>query len=214
MLHTYIENDIHRTLGVEKLEEYETFLRLLALRTGQELRIETLAREVGVSEITATRWLSVAEASGIVYFLRPFHENISKILVKSPKIYFVDTGLACYLSGLTSVEQLKTYYNRGALFETFVIVELLKSWVHNGKKPDFFFYRDSKGAEIDLLIRSGLTYHPIEIKASEHPTLSMVKSFDVLTKENVNHGAGSLITLAGPNEVLSKNVTTHCVWDI
>ena len=137
-------------------------MRALAIRTGQELRLNKLAELAGVTEITVKRWLSLAEASGLIYFLEPFSTNRTKVLAKSPRVYMIDTGLAAFLCGIPSPQALQADTNAAAFFETFVVAELVKSWRHNGRTPRFFFYRDQKKqAEIDLLIEVDGTIHPL-----------------------------------------------------
>ena len=143
-IQTFIDRDI-RTLGnIEKVMDFRKFMVALAMRTGQELRLNKLSELTGVSALTAKRWLSIAEASGIIYLLRPFSTNATKTLTKSPKVYFTDTGLAAYLCGFSTPEEMQQDMNAGAFFETFVVVEILKSWRHNGFEPDLYFYRDAK----------------------------------------------------------------------
>lgn len=215
LLETYLDRDIHHTLGVSKLWEFRKFITELASRTGQELRIGSLARTTGVSETTIKNWLSVAEASGIVYLLRPYSANINKQLVKSPKVYFTDTGLATYLCGLSSPEELRQYKDAGAFFETFALMELLKSWVHNGERADFFFYRDSKTQEeIDLLIHANGKLHPVEFKTSDHPSASAVKNFRVLSVLPAEIGHGSVICLTPNSYGLTNTCTAHSLWSI
>ena len=150
---TYAERDVRRELGVRKVREFTTFLQLCALRTGQQLNIR--------------EWLSVLEASGIVYLLEPLFSNRSKSLTKAPKLYFLDTGLAAYLMGIRSADELLLSEFRGALFETAVIAEVLKAGYSLGSKPELSYWRDAKKREIDLVVRRGLRpAKAIEIKSS------------------------------------------------
>lgn len=169
---TFLEKDVAGIWNVGKLSAYQRFMQGLALRTGQELRIGQLALIAGVDESTAKRWLSIAEASGLVYLLRPLSENSGKTLTKSPKVYMTDVGLAAFLCRRTTPAELKADMNSGAFFETFVITEILKSWVHNGRVPDFYFYRDPKiQKEVDLIIHHEGCWHPVEIKSTKTPHL-------------------------------------------
>ncbi len=215
LVQTYLERDVRVEAGVEKLAEYRHFLRELALRTGQELRIGDVAKSVGVSDKTVKGWLSLAENSGLIFLLRPYYANIGKQLVKSPKVYFTDTGLAAYLIGFSSPEKMAEYVAAGAFFETFVIMEILKGWVHNGLRPEFFFYRDSKSQqEIDLLIRADGRLHPVEIKLSSHPTKEAVKNFSVMASLPEEIGHGAVICTAEAPYGLADGVTAHPVWQI
>ncbi|GMV93240.1 MAG: hypothetical protein AMXMBFR82_30180 [Candidatus Hydrogenedentota bacterium] len=164
---TYIERDVRSILNVGDIETFGRFVRLCAGRTGQMLNLSSLGADCGVSHATAKRWLAVLEASFIVYLLRPYHKNFSKRLVKSPKLYFLDTGLLCYLLRIRSVDELVTHSSRGAVFETFVLTELLKSYLNQGLEPDVHFWRDSAGNEVDLVLDHGMELVPIEIKSGE-----------------------------------------------
>ena len=215
IVQTYLERDIRAELNIEKLAAFQLFLKALALRSGQELRIGVLAQMSGVSEPTIKRWLSVAESSGLIYCLKPFYNNLSKQLVKSPKVYFTDVGLLCYLCGLHTPDDLEKYQDIGAVFETFVVSEILKSWVHNGKEAQLYFIRDSQTKEeIDLLIHANNTYHPVEIKWSEHPTSAMLKNFAMLSKQNLSVGLGSVICMTEKPRWLEENVIAHSIWEI
>ena len=215
LVQTYLERDVRTEAGVEKLSAFRGFLRELALRTGQELRIGDIAKTVGVSDKTINGWLSIAENSGLIYLLRPYYANIGKQFVKSPKIYFTDTGLAAYLIGFSSPGKMAEYTASGAFFETFVIMEILKGWVHNGERPEFFFYRDSKAQkEIDLLIRAEGVLHPVEIKSGSRPGKEAIKNFSVLEALPETIGHGAVICTAKETYGLAENVTAHSVWGI
>ena len=212
---TFLERDI-RTLGnIEKLTDFRKFMMALAMRTGQELRINKLCEIAGVSDATVKRWLSVAEASGLIYLLRPFSTNATKTLTKSPKVYFCDTGLAAFLCGFSTPEEMHRDMNAGAFFETFVIMEILKSWRHNGQEPDLYFYRNTKKqSEIDLLIHANGLYHPVEIKMSEQPNFGMTRHFDELKDLGVKVGQGSVICNCQSYRYLRDDVIAHNLWQI
>lgn len=212
---TFLERDI-RTLGnIEKLVDFRKFMMALAMRTGQELRINKFCEIARVSEPTVKRWLSVAEASGLIYLLRPFSTNATKTLTKSPKVYFCDTGLAAFLCGFSTPEEMHRDMNAGAFFETFVITEILKSWRHNGLEPDLYFYRNlKKQSEIDLLIHANGLYHPIEIKMSEQPNFAMTRHFDELKDLQINVGQGAVICNCPNYRYLKDDVIAHNLWQI
>lgn len=215
LVQEFLEIDIGRDLGIEKLDEFLVFLRQLALRSGQELRVGSLAQAVGVSEPTIKNWLSIARACGVIYYLKPFSVNIGKQLVKSPKIYLTDTGLMCYLCGLMDPKYLENYPNVGAVFETFAVNELLKSWVHNGREPEFYFVRDSKTQqEVDLLIRSNNVYHPVEIKLTDRPETGMLKNFSMVESLGIKIGQGALICTMEKSRWLTDKVLAHSIWEI
>lgn len=215
LVQTYLQRDILTEAGVGKLAEYKKFLRELALRTGQELRIGELAKTVGVNEKTIKNWLSLAEGSELIYLLRPYYANIGKQFVKSPKIYFIDTGLAAYLIEFPNPKAMSEYTNAGAFFETFVITEILKSWIHNGLTPAFYFYRDSKTQqEIDLLIRSEGKLYPVEVKLAERPKKDAIKNFSVLKDLPEEIGQGAVICTSEFPYGLDEKVIAHSVWQI
>jgi predicted AAA+ superfamily ATPase len=149
---------------------FQKFLGLCAGRIGQLLNVSSLADDCGISVITAKAWLSILEASYIIFLLQPHHKNFSKRLIKSPKIYFYDTGLACSLLGIESSKELVTHYLRGGLFESLVITELAKYRYNRGLQPRLYFWRDKVGQEIDCIIEQGETLIPVEIKASQTPS--------------------------------------------
>lgn len=161
----YVERDVRQILKVQDLETFQRFVRLCAGRTGQLLNLSSLATECGITHNTAKSWISVMEASYLVFLLRPHHLNFNKRLVKMPKLYFYDVGLVSWLLGIRTSEQLVTHPLRGNIFETFIISELIKSELNKGEKPAFSFWRDSNGNEVDLLIEKGTRLRPVEIKS-------------------------------------------------
>ena len=166
-LRTYIERDVRGELGVRSLHDFDTFVRLCAIRTGELLNLTSLASDCGINRRTAQSWLSILEASGIVYLLQPHFSNAGKRLVKSPKLYLVDTGLACSLIGLDAADELTMDERKGHLFESAVIAEALKRSYAQGREPRLSFWRDANGREIDLLVEKGLKpVRAVEIKAS------------------------------------------------
>ncbi len=162
---TYVERDVRELLNIGDLEAFGRFIRLCAGRNGQLLNLSSLANDCGISQPTARRWISVLEASFLVRLLRPHYRNFNKRLVKSPKLYFLDTGLLVYLLGIRSSNELRTHSSRGAIFESFVVSELLKNALNHGEEPDLHFWRDSTGHEVDLLLERGGELVPIEIKS-------------------------------------------------
>jgi len=162
---TYLERDVRQLLAVRDLALFQRFLKLCAARTGQLLNLSALAADCGISHVTAREWLLVLEASYIVMLLRPYHRNFGKRLVKTPKLYFLDTGLAAWLLGLRDAITLNTHIQRGALFETLVVAEFVKQRFHRGQPADLYFWRDNIGQEIDLLFEQGDKLQAIEIKS-------------------------------------------------
>lgn len=177
--HTYIQRDVRQLVNVKDLDTFMVFVRLLAGRVGQLLNRESLARDVGVSVPTVTNWLNVLEASYVIYRLRPYYNNFGKRQVKSPKIYFTETGLAAYLIGIRESSQLFSHPLVGSLFENMVVVEALKSRLNRGLDPDLWFYRNSSGSvEMDLLIEDGGRLYPREIKSAATYSSRMGTHFD------------------------------------
>ena len=162
---TYLERDVRQLLAVRDLGLFQRFLKLCAARSGQLLNLSALAADCGISHVTARQWLGVLEASYIVFLLPPFHRNFGKRLVKTPKLYFLDTGLAAWLLGVRDAEGMNIHAQRGALFETLVVAEFVKQRFNAGQPADLFFWRDNVGHEVDLLFEAGARLQPIEIKS-------------------------------------------------
>ncbi|MBI5632995.1 MAG: ATP-binding protein [Nitrospirae bacterium] len=163
----YIERDVRQVLKVQELETFQRFVRLCAGRTGQLLNLTSLASDCGITHNTAKSWISVLEASYILFQLRPHHKNFNKRLIKSPKLYFYDAGLASWLLGIQTPQQLETHPLRGNIFETFVVSELMKSRLNRGERPNLYFWRDSNGNEVDVVIELGQSLMPVEIKSGK-----------------------------------------------
>jgi len=190
-IQTYIERDIRLLRNINDLGKFIRFLKLCAARTGQLLNTASLANEAEITVPTSNAWLSILESSYIIYLLKPYYNNYNKRLIKSPKLYFHDTGLASSLLGLTSSEQLSTHYLRGELFENLVISEYIKSQYAIGIEPAIYFWRDSNQNEVDLLIESNTQLYAIEIKSSAtmnpgfFKTLKTFQSLSNIKSENL-----------------------------
>lgn len=166
-LATYVERDLRDLLQVRDLRTFETFLKLCAARTGQLLNLSSLGSDCGVSHTTVRHWLSILETGYVIRLVPPFHRNFGKRLVKSPKLYFLDTGLACCLLGIATASHLDAHPLKGALFETLVMGEFVKSRLNRGLPAEICFYRDSRGREVDAVVDEGGTLHACEIKLGE-----------------------------------------------
>ncbi len=166
----YVERDVRQLLQVQDLEIFQRFVRLCAGRSGQLMNLSSLANESGITHNTAKSWISVLEASYILHQLRPHHKNFNKRLIKTPKLYFYDTGLLCWLLGIQSSAQLVTHPLRGSIFETYAVAELKKVFFNRGEPGDLYFWRDSNGNEVDVLIPIGDKLMPIEIKSGQTVT--------------------------------------------
>ena len=194
---TYLERDVRDLAQVGDELKFIRFMTAAASYTGQLLNVAALARDIGISHPTAERWLSILVTSNLVILLQPYHNNIIKRAVKTPKLYFLDTGLAAYLTRWNTPEVLKTGAMAGAFFETFVMGEIIKSFSNKGIL-DFpiYFYRDRDGNEIDLLIEDAGTVYPIEIKKHADPDRADVRKFEILNKiPNIKRGQGGVICL-------------------
>lgn len=163
----YVERDVRQLLKVQELNIFQKFVRLCAGRTAQLLNLSALATECGITHNTAKAWLSVLEASYLVFLLRPHHANFNKRLVKMPKLYFYDSGLVAWLLGIRTTEQLAVHPLRGNIFETFIISEAVKNLSNRGERPQVYFWRDSNGNEVDLIRESGQYLIPMEIKSGQ-----------------------------------------------
>jgi len=173
---SYIERDVRDLINIGDLETFGRFMGLCAGRAGQLLNLSALAADCGSSHTTARRWLSVLETSFIVFLLRSHHRNFNKRLVKSPKLYFLDTGLLCYLLRIRSPQDLALHASRGAVFESWIVSEAIKNFIHRGLRPDLYFWRDSSGHEIDLLIEAGGgKLVPVEAKSGQTFNSDFVK---------------------------------------
>ena len=164
---TYVQRDVRSLKNVGNLNSFVRFVRMCAARNGQLLNLSSLGSDAGVRHNTARAWISVLEATYIVFLLPPHFKNFNKRLMKSPKLYFWDAGLLCYLLGIRRAEELRFHSMRGAIFEAFVISEIAKRTIHRGEKPDLYFWQDKSKLEVDLLIQSGERYTPVEIKSGQ-----------------------------------------------
>lgn len=191
-LQTYVERDVRALINLKDLSRFQQFLRLLAGRVGQILNYTSLSNDIGVSSTTIKSWISVLKASYVVFELQPFFENIRKRVVKSPKLYFTDTGLAAFLLGIHTPEQASRDPLRGGLYENLLILEILKFGFNRGTRPELYFFRDSHGNEVDLLIRKHGRFFPVEIKSSatfSSDFLKGIEYFRRLIGESCDSGA-------------------------
>lgn len=203
---TYLERDVREIVNISSAGAFLRFLRVAAARTGQLINYDNMSRDVGVSPPTIKNWLSVLETSGLIYLLQPWSTNLTQRAIKTPKLYFMDTGLCCHLCGISTAEMAMNSPNSGALFETYVISEVLKSHWHHGLNTAFYFYRDANQREIDLIIETEGKVWPIEIKRSSSPKAEMIRHFDIID-ESVR-GKGALICTAEKLLPLGKGAIT------
>ncbi|MDD2432340.1 MAG: DUF4143 domain-containing protein, partial [Clostridia bacterium] len=212
---TYLERDVRELTQVGDELKFIKFMTTIASRTAQMLNLSSVANEVGISVPTANRWLSILISSNIVYLLPPYHNNIMKRVVKTPKLYFLDTGLAAYLTKWNTPEVLEVGAMAGAFFETFVIAEVLKSYYNAGVlEPSLYYYRDKDGQEIDILIEQNGVLYPLEIKKTANPGKEHLANFLVLEKiKDVMVGPGGVICMYDQNvNINDQNVTIPVTW--
>lgn len=194
---TYVERDVRNLLKVHDLQLFETFVRLCAGRVGQLLNLTSLGNDAGVSATTAREWIHLLETSFILYRLPPYHSNLGKRLVKTPKVYFVDVGLAAYLNGIEIPEQLATHPLRGALFENLVVSDLMKYRLNRGRDSRLYFYRDSSGMEVDVLYPVGPDWLPIEIKSGQTVSRNFFSGLNAFEKIRQDQGPKGLLVYGG-----------------
>ncbi len=197
-LQTYIEKDVRDVLKIHDESAFLKFVRACASLTGQMLNLTTLAESCGKDVTTVRKWLSVLESSGLVYLLQPYYNNYLKRLIKTEKLYFIDTGFACWLLGWNTPQQLVSGAMWGHIFETFVVGEVLKSYYNDGIiDAPLFYYRDKEKREIDLIIKEGDVLYPIEIKTTSDPNKNTTSSFKLInTIPNIKRGSGAVICMA------------------
>ena len=213
-IQTYVERDVRSLINIKDLGMFQRFLSLLAGRVGQVVNYSSLGNDIGLSSVSVKNWISVLKASFVVFELPPFFENINKRVIKSPKIYFTDTGLVSHLLGIeTSVQAFRDPL-RGGLYENFVILEILKSRINRGKRPELFFFRDTHGNEVDLIIRRSRRLIPVEIKSSATFANSFLKGIDMFRQLNKNTDPNGYVLYDGEktfevNGTRIKNIFLH-----
>ena len=197
-MQTYIERDIRDILEIKNESKFQKFISCTAARTGQELNLSDIAKDVGIDSKTADAWMSLLTTTGLVYLLLPYSGNVIKRIVKRPKLYFMDTGLACYLSLWNNPEALMNSAMAGAMFETYIVSEIIKQYSNAGldTRSRLCYYRDNNGKEIDLIILENGKMHPIEIKKSADPGKDALKNFGILKSLDMEQGRGAVICLA------------------
>ena len=205
-INTYIERDVKQLLNVGKTIEFYNFMQYIAVRTAQELNYSTIAKEIGVDSKTIKNWISILESSGIIYLLQPFSNNLSNRIIKAPKLYFMDTGLCSYLAKYPNPETLEIGALSGAIFETFVVSEIIKNITSHGldSKMNLYYYRDKDQKEVDLLYIEGDTIYPIEIKKGISPN-NPDKNFAVLSKYSNDIATGIVICMTQKLQPINKN---------
>ena len=204
---TYLERDVRQLIKIQDLGRFQRFLKLCAGRTGQLINLSSLASDCGITHNTAKSWISVLEASYIVHLLPPHHRNFNKRLVKTPKLYFLDSGLATWLLGIQNTEQLATHAQRGALFESWVISECLKARYNAGETSNLYFWRDRSGHEVDLLIDHGTCLSPLEIKSGQTINRDYFKGLDFWRKLARDTTGPAWLIYGGDTRQIRSDVT-------
>ncbi|MDL2312246.1 ATP-binding protein [Bacteroidales bacterium OttesenSCG-928-B11] len=213
-IQTYIERDVKDYHGIVNNLKFYNFIRAVAVRTGNLLNYSDLSRDVDIDMRTAKLWLSILERSGLVRLLYPYYQNLTKRIIKTPKIYFMDTGLCAYLAGMDSPETLEAGYLTGAILETFAFIQIIMSYSHNGKEPNIYFYRDDDQKEIDFIIEQNATLYPIEVKKTMTPTLRDAKNFAILAKLQKPIGDGAVLCLRNSPLPLSDQIIALPILDL
>lgn len=207
-LQTYIERDIRTLKSVENLNTFTRFLGLCAGRAGQILNLSSLASDTGVAVNTIKSWLSLLEASYIVYLLQPYHNNLNKRLIKSPKLYFYDTGVVCSLLRIVDSTTIRTYPLYGALFENLVISEIIKIFYHSGKRPPIYYWKESNGKEIDCVLEKNFNeLIAIEIKGGETFSKDFLKGLDFFAEDSTSVTVTKYLVHPGAKKTKIKNVS-------
>jgi predicted AAA+ superfamily ATPase len=210
---TYIERDVRDIVNVGDLEAFSRFVRLCAGRNGQILNLSSLANDCGITHTTAKRWISILETSFIILLLRPHYKNFSKRLIKSPKLYFLDTGMLCYLLRIRSPEDLRISSHYGNIFESYVISELLKNYLNRGLEAPLYFWRDSSGNEIDVIIDSANQLIPVEIKAGQTVAADYFKGIIFWRKLIQNPRHPSALVYAGNTSFRRSDIFVYA-WSV
>ena len=213
-IQSYINRDVSDMLpGVDKLL-FADFVRAAACRVGQMLNAHDIAQDTGVSDDTAKRWLQILEKSEVIFYLRPYHNNLLKRTVKTPKLYFFDTGLAAYLTKYSTPEILMNGALNGAILENYTVLEIRKTWLNNAKDCLLYYYRDKDTREIDLVVEGDGELHPLEIKKTSNPGLELASTFKILDKGSVPRGAGAILCLRETLSALDRNTFILPIWMI
>jgi predicted AAA+ superfamily ATPase len=213
-LNTYIERDVGDLMSqVDKLQ-FADFIRAVACRTGQMLVVHDVAKDIGATDDTAKRWLNVLEKSGVIFYLRPYSNNLLKRTVKTPKLFFFDTGLVSYLTRYSSPGILMNGAINGSILENYVVSEILKSYSNNGIDCAAYYYRDKDGKEIDMIIVGDGKLHPIEIKKASSPPTELASAFKVLDKCDLPRGLGAIVCTKQEFSAIDRATAIVPAWTV
>lgn len=213
-LQTYIDRDVSDLVNLTDKLAFQDFIRSAACRIGQILNIHDIAQDVGVSDDTAKRWLQVLEKSDVIFYLRPYSNNFLKRTVKTPKLYFFDTGLVAYLTKYSSPDILANGALSGAILENYVVSELLKTYQNHARECLLWYYRDKEMREIDMIMESDGMLHPLEIKRSVNPGKELIRAFDILNKSSTARGKGGLLCMRPTLSAINSDHYIIPIWMI
>ena len=213
-LQTYIQRDIGDMADRIDALQFADFIRAAACRTGQMLNIHNIASDISVSDDTARRWLLLLERSGVIFYLRPYSNNLLKRTIKTPKLYFFDTGLVAYLTKHSSPDILMNGAINGSILENYAVAEAVKSFTNNGKECNIYYYRDKDSVEIDMIIENDGLLHPFEIKKTSSPEASLLNVFKILDNGSADRGIGAVLCTKEEFSALDKTTLIMPIWMI
>lgn len=209
---SYIERDVRSVLNVKDVGQFQTFVKMCASRVGQLVHLSALAQDCGITHNTAKAWISVLESSGIVFLLKPYHNNFGKRLVKSPKLYFVDSGLVCRLLGIKDAEQLFMHPIRGNIFESYVVAEMVKNRLNEGLSPELYFWRDNIGNEVDVVYEDGPVVRSVEIKSGKTLSAEFISGLETWMRFSGGESETCSLVYSGDMEMTIKGIAVKR-WD-
>lgn len=211
---TYIERDVRELSGTINALKFYNFVTSVAARTGQLVNYKSIAEDADIDQVTAKHWLNIMETLGIIFYLHPYSNNVLKRAIKTPKLYFYDTGLVCYLTKWSDSQTAMTGAMSGALFENYVVSEIVKSYQCCGTEPYIYYYRDKDAKEIDVMIEKDGKLYPIEIKKSASPKRSAINVFDIINKSPLERGTGAVVCMSEKLGAFDKDNLIVPVWMI
>lgn len=213
-LRTYIERDVRELSDAIDSLKFLRFMTAVAARCGQMLNVADIARDADINQKQAKDWLVILETLGIIFYLQPYFNNLLKRLVKTPKLYFYDTGLVCYLTKWSSAETLESGAMNGAILENYVVAEIMKTYLNNGREPYMYYYRDKDAKEIDIVLEHDGVLNPIEIKKTSNPGTELIKAFSLLDRASVPRSKGAVICMKPELGAIDRDHYIVPVWMI
>lgn len=213
-LSTYIERDVKELSDAIDSLKFFRFITAVAARCGQMLNVAEIARDADINQTQAKNWLGILETLGVIFYLHPYSNNLLKRLVKTPKLYFYDTGLVCYLTKWSSAETLESGAMNGAILENYVVAEIMKTYLNCGREPYLYYYRDKDAKEIDIILEHDGVLNPIEIKKTSNPGTELIKVFDLLDKSSTPRSKGAVICMKPGLSAIDRDNYIVPVWMI